>query len=475
MLRRKILDKIYDFYRDNPNRALLITGARQVGKSYIIEQYAKKRFKSFIKIDFIKNPEYKKLFDGALGADELLLRISSVFGKDMVPGKTLIFFDEVQECKEIVTQIKYLVQDGRYTYILSGSLLGVIFNDLLSVPVGYMGILQMFPLDFEEFAWANGVDDKVIDALKYSFDTKTPVDSFIHNRMLELVRLYLIIGGMPASVETFVNSNNLYSVLDVQKNIIELYKKDISKYDKEEKLYLNEIFDLIPSELNSKNKRFILKKLNENAKIKKFNNSFLWLKNAGVALPVYVAEEPQIPLVISKATNLFKLFMGDVGLLASQYADGIQVKILEQKIDINFGAIYENMVAQELSAHGFALYYYNSKKFGELDFLVECDDKVIPIEVKSGKDYYRHKAMNNLIGNKEYGLKAGYVFCNGNIEKKGSVTYLPIYMVMFLKKKELDKNLIYNIDFSDLNSFVTENKEKYGRISYGKSKKTNQL
>ncbi len=236
---------------------------------------------------------------------------------------------------------------------------------------------------------------------------------------------------------------------------------------------LNEIFDLIPSELNSKNKRFILKKLNENAKSKKFNNSFLWLKNAGVALPVYVAEEPQIPLVISRATNLFKLFMSDVGLLASQYADGIQKKIIEHQIDINFGAIYENMVAQELASHCFALYYYNNKKFGELDFLVECDDKVIPVEVKSGKDYYRHKAMNNLIGNKEYSLRDGYVFCNGNTEKKGSVTYLPVYMVMFLKKKELDKDSVYKVDFSDLNKFVSENKDKYGRITYGKSKKTN--
>lgn len=456
MLRRKILEKLDEFYKENPNRVLLVTGARQVGKSYIIEQYAKNRFKSFIRIDFIKNPEYKKLLDGALSADEILLRISSVFGKEMIPGKTLIFFDEVQECREIVTQIKYLVQDGRYTYILSGSLLGVIFTDLLSVPVGYMGIIQMFPLDLEEFVWANGVDDRVVDALKHSFDSKTPVDSFIHERMLELVRLYLIVGGMPAAVETFINSHNLYSVLEVQKDIIELYKKDISKYDKEEKLYLNEIFDLIPSELNEKNKRFILKNLNENAKSKKYNNSFLWLKNAGVALPVYVAEEPQIPLVISKATNKFKLFLGDVGLLASQYAAEIQKKILEKQVDINFGAIYENMVAQELASHGFALYYYNNKKFGELDFLVECDGQVIPIEVKSGKDYYRHKAMNNVLNNKEYALKEGCVFCNGNIEKKGNVTYYPIYMVMFLKKKELDKNAIYNIDFSDLNSFVSD-------------------
>ena len=469
MLRRKILDKIDYFYKNNPARALLITGARQVGKSYIIEQYAKKKFKSFIKIDFIENPEYKKLFDGALGADEILLRISSVFGKDMIPGKTLIFFDEVQECKEIVTQIKYLVQEGSYTYILSGSLLGIVFNDILSVPVGYMGIIQMFPLDLEEFAWANGVDDKVIDTLRQAYDYKTPVDGFIHNRMLELIRLYLMVGGMPAAVETFINSHNLYSVLEVQKDIIELYKKDISKYDKEEKLYLNEIFDLIPSELNEKNKRFILKNLNENAKSKKYYNSFLWLKNAGVALPVYVAEEPKIPLLISKATNKFKLFMGDVGLLASQYASDIQKKILEQQLDINFGAIYENMMAQELTSHGFILYYYNNKRFGELDFLVECNDKVIPIEVKSGKDYYRHKAMNNVLSNKEYTLEDGYVFCNGNIEKKNKVTYLPIYMVMFLKKKELVKDSIYNIDFSDLNSFVTENKEKYGRINYGKS------
>ena len=454
MLRRKITNRIEEFYKSNPNKALMIVGARQVGKSYAIGKFAEAHYESVITIDFIENPEYVSVFENAQGADEILLRLSAVFGDRMIPGKTMIFFDEVQECRELITQIKYLVQEGTYAYILSGSLLGTVFKDIVSAPVGYMDIAAMYPLDFEEFAWANGVGEKVIDSLRSSFEQKTPVDAFIHERMTALFELYLIVGGMPEAVSAYLETKNLRKVADAQNAIIRLYKRDISKYDEKDRLYLNEIFDLIPSELNAKNKRFILKNLNEKARFDKYYNSFLWLKNAGVALSVNVVDEPKVPLLLSKSQNLFKLFSNDVGLLAAQYGNEIQVRILQHETSMNFGSIYENVAAEELAAHGFALYYYNSKKFGELDFVIEEDGKVLPIEIKSGKDYYRHNAMDNVLDVTEYGISEGYVFCNGNVETVGKVTYFPIYMLMFLHKKELPKEILFTSDFSDLNGMV---------------------
>ena len=450
MLQRKIYKRIEAFYKDRPTKALMITGARQVGKSFIVEEFSKAHYESFIKLDFIENPEYISALAGAGNTEEILLRLSALFGDQMIPGKTIIFFDEVQECKELITQIKYLVQEGSYDYILSGSLLGTVFHDIASVPVGYMDIVQMYPLDFEEFALANGVGANVLDALRKSFDTKTPVDSFIHERMTQLFELYLIVGGMPAAVSTYLETKNLRRVADEQNAILGLYRRDISKYDAQDRLYLNDIFDLIPSELNAKNKRFILKNLNEKARFDKFYDSFLWLKNAGVALPVNVVDEPKVPLLLSKSQNLFKLFSNDVGLLAAQYGGEIQIQILQHETTINFGSIYENVAAEELTAHGFALYYYNSKKFGELDFVIEAGGKVLPIEIKSGKDYYRHNAMDNVLKQSDYGIEEGYVFCGGNIEQIDKITYFPIYMLMFLQKKELPESLIYKLDLSGL-------------------------
>ena len=450
MLQRKIYKRIEAFYKTRPGKALMIVGARQVGKSYIVEEFCKDHYESFIKMDFIQNPDYVSAFTGAKSAEEVLLRLSALFGEKMIPGKTMIFFDEVQECRDLITQIKYLVQDGAYDYILSGSLLGTVFRDIVSAPVGYMDIVRMYPLDFEEFAIANGVGANVIEALRGSFETKTPVDAYIHERMMQLFELYLIVGGMPAAVSAYLQTKNLRRVADEQNAIIRLYRHDISKYAEQDRLYLHEIFDLIPSELNAKNKRFILKNLNEKARFDKYYDSFLWLKNAGVALPANVVDEPKVPLLLSKAQNLFKLFSNDAGLLAAQYGGDIQLKILRHETAINFGSIYENVAAEELTAHGYPLYYYNSKKFGELDFVIEEDGKVIPIEIKSGKDYYRHNAMDNVLNQADFGIGEGYVFCGGNIEQAGNIVYFPIYMLMFLQKKELPEELLFETDFSDL-------------------------
>ena len=447
MLNRKIDKYLIEYYQKSGN-ALLITGARQVGKTYSIREFGK-GFKSFIEINFIENPDAVGLFKDAKGSTDILMRLSTITNVPMIKGDTLIFFDEVQECPDIVTAIKFLVDEGSYRYILSGSLLGVELKDIRSVPVGYMGVKEMFPLDFEEFIRCVGINENVIATVKEAWTKRRPVDDFIHNKMMELFRLYLIVGGMPAAVSKYLESNNLQEVLAVQQEIIQLYKKDIAKYDPDNKLYIEEIFNLIPPELNAKNKRFILKRLNENAKYERYENSFLWLKNAGVAIPVYNVEEPKVPLLLARSRNLLKLFLNDIGLLAAQYADGIQVRIIKGDKDINFGSIYENAVAQELVAHGFEPYFYNSKKRGEIDFVIENNGKVLPIEVKSGKDYVYHRALSNIMDCEEYDLPEALVLNNDNLTVEGRITYVPVYMVMFIVKS-VPSVTQYRVDISEL-------------------------
>ena len=449
MIRRKIADRIRAFFRSD-SKALLITGARQVGKTYIIRECGKEAFESFIEINFLEDRAALSLFANARSSEDILLRISALAKRPLIPGKTLIFFDEVQECPEIVTAIKFLVDEGSYRYALSGSLLGVELRDIRSVPVGYMDIWEMYPLDFEEFALACGVSPRVIGALKNAYEDRSLVDETVHEKMMDLFRLYLVVGGMPSVVARYLETNNMQDVTREQQAILTLYRRDIARYDPANKLYLEEIYGLIPSELNAKNKRFILKKLNENFKFSRYQNSFLWLKNAGVALPVFSVAAPVAPLTLNKSANLFKLFLADVGLLAAMYMDGIQLKILNREQDVNFGAVYENAAAQELKAHGWELFYYNSKKHGELDFVVEKGGNVLPIEIKSGKDYSRHAALDNVMNCAEYDISTAYVFHNGNVKTDSAVVYLPMYMLMFLQKARDLAPQIYRPDLEGL-------------------------
>ena len=453
MLYRKIYKKLEDFFSSD-KRALLITGARQTGKTFSIREIGGKCFEHFVEINFLRQRDAVQIVNGAKSVEDLVLKLSLFSKKELHPGKTLIFFDEIQECKEIVTAIKFLVDEGSYRYVLSGSLLGVELNDIRSIPVGYLSEMQMYPLDFEEFAVAVGIPSTVIDRLRVSYESENAVDDFIHNRMSDLVKLYLIVGGMPAAVQVYIDTNNLRSVYNHQRDIINLYKKDISKYQKERKLEILEAYNLIPSELNSKNKRFKFTSIEGTGRFIKYEEAFLWLKDAGVAIPAYNVVEPRVPLLLNKQNNAFKLFLNDIGLLAALYAGDFQKKIMLGEINVNFGAIFENFAAQELYAHGFAtdehnLYYFNSKKQGELDFLVEDCGNSIPIEIKSGKDYERHQALNNVMGNKEYNIEKAYVFSQQNIKVVGNIIYLPIYMLMFFQKTEID-NVIYKIDLSGL-------------------------
>ncbi len=448
-IQRSITNYLEDFYKSEKSKAVLITGGRQIGKSYSIREFGRRCFKSFVEINFLENKDAATAFKTAKDTKDLILRISSLTNVPLIEGDTLVFLDEIQVLPDAITAIKFLVEDGRFKYILSGSLLGVELKGIRSVPVGFMSIKEMYPLSIEEFFKACGVNDNIWEKLENCYKNAIEVDSFIHEKMMALFHLYLIVGGMPEVVSTYLETNDIQRVIEKQKEILTLYKEDISQYDKDSKLYIEDIFDLIPSELNNPNKRFILKKLNENIKFKRYEDSFIWLREAGVAIPVYNIESPTLPLELAKLRNLFKLFSNDVGLLASQYADGIQLKILNGDDSINYGAVYENAVAEELLSHGFKLYYFNSKKQGELDFVIRLNDSILPIEVKSGKYYERHNALKNVLENKEYGIKEAIILTNANVKRKENLLYLPIYMVAFIKEKKLE-HLLYKIDLTDI-------------------------
>lgn len=447
MIKRHIQSKIYKWIQDG-NNALLVTGARQVGKTYVIRNSLKKNNINYMEFNFIEQPELVELFKNSTDTKDFLMRLSLAADKPLSKGM-IIFFDEIQEVKDFITKIKFLVDDGTYKYVLSGSLLGVELNGLKSAPVGYMQILDMYPLDFHEFVDALGVQENIIAILEKCFIERKTVDEFIHKKMLDIFNLYLIVGGMPQAVSIYLETNDLNRVSQVQQDITRLYRFDFSKYEEKYKLKLKEIYDALPGQLDEKNKRFQLNKVGKGISFKKVENDFLWLKDAGVVIPVYNVSEPKLPLMISENRNLFKLFMSDVGLLTNMYSDYVKMAILNHESSINNGALFENVVAQELNTKGFNVYYYNSKKMGELDFVVELDGEVLPLEIKSGKDYKRHSALNNVLSTENYNIKKALVFSQGNVEVKDKRIYLPIYMIMFLKNKKLN-NSVYKIDLNGL-------------------------
>ena len=449
MLFRKITEDIQKWYL-NSSTGLLIDGARQIGKTTIIEDFLSSNNIDFIELNLLENKLALDAFNSSTNEKELMLRISALANKNIVEGKTVIFIDEIQEAKDAITPIKFLVQKAPYKFIFSGSLLGVKMKDVLSVPVGFLTVLPMYPMDFWEFCKAVGVSDKTFSYLNDCFQNKTKVDKIIHRQMMNLFNTYIVVGGMPKAVSDFVKANDMTKVNQVLASIDYGYRQDITKYQKNNKLLIQEIYDLIPSELNSQNKRFILKSLNQKARFYQYETSFTWLKNSGVGLFVHNVDNPVYPLLASKERTLFKLFLCDVGLLTYKLFNGNQTAILNGDSNLNFGAVYEAVVAQELTAHGFDLYYNSDKKRGEIDFLIEKGNDVIPLEVKSGKDYKRHSALSQLMSNQEFDNPLGIVLCNGNIENEDRTLYLPVYMIGFLQNVQNNKPNIVKLDITSL-------------------------
>lgn len=447
MLYRKKLKDIEKWYKES-NKALLIDGARQVGKTKLIEYFLESNNIDYLGIDLIKNEDALEIFNTSKSCDQLLLRLSGISNKRLIPGKTVIYIDEIQQANDAITLLKYCVLDGRYRFIVSGSLLGIKLKDIKSIPVGYMQIINMYPLDFEEFMVANGVTDRIFNYIKDCFINLKTVDTSVHKQLLDLFKTYLIVGGMPEAVQKFIDTKNLGDVKDVHNEIDALYLKDITQYNKKDKLLIDDIYNLIPSELNNQNKRFIIKNLNQKARYSKYESSFVWIKDSGVGLFTYNVDNLKYPLLESKERSMFKLFLCDIGLLCSKlYGENI-ISILNRDVDINYGAVYESVVAQELIAHGYPLYYYNNKKKGEVDFAIEVGTDVVPIEVKSGKDYKRHSALNNILKDNKT-IKYAYIFNNDNfIKKDDKKIYLPIYMIMFINNSALNRDMIYSPDIS---------------------------
>lgn len=441
MLYRKIEQKITNWLLTGEN-ALLIDGARQVGKTYTIRHCLKAADVDYIEINLLENAEALRAISVSESANDLTINLSAATGHKLIKSKTIIFIDEVQELSEIVTKIKFWVDEGSYRYILSGSLLGVELKALRSAPVGYLSELKMFPLDFEEFLIASKVTDNVLEHLKQCFLEETPVGDVVHSKMMQLFQRYLVVGGMPQAVQEYIQTGNISTVSEIQRDIINFYKLDFTKYENNNgRLKLQAIYDAIPSQLLKQNRRFNYTDIKKGLRFERIEDSFIWLYSSGVVLHAFNSSEPKIALKLNEKSSLVKLYYSDVGLLSYACGDAMRRDILYGASGTNLGGIYENAVIQELTSHGLEVYYYNSKKLGELDFVIEYNGSILPVEVKSGKDYYVHSAINNVLNNLDFGIKKAVVFTSYDTSVKNNITYYPIYMTSFFHERD-EKPLI---------------------------------
>lgn len=451
MLYRKAYDRLLNWKNQDKKTALCIQGARQIGKTTVVREFGHNEYKCFIEFNFVLDLDVHKVFDGKLDADTIIEGLSALSRKPMEPGNTLILFDEIQECPNARTAIKFLVEDGRFDYIETGSLLGVKNKRVRSLPVGFEELYTMYPMDFEEFIIANGVQQNTIDALREAYGSQTPVSEVIHDVLKKLFYSYIIVGGMPRVVQTYVQTHDIGRVIKDQNEILDLYRQDISKYaDASDRPKIRAIFDSIPSQLNDKNRRFKVNSLNESARLNRYEESFNWLIDAGVANPCYNIDEPKGALKLNEKRNLFKLYAGDTGLLCALSMDDIQFSILQGELNVNMGSILENVMAQIFTANGFSLHYFDSKKVGELDFVLQEGTAIDLVEIKSGKDYKKHAALDKVLKVEEWKAKRAIVFCSDNVQVEDGILYLPWYMAMFFRLEQISKGLIYKVDLSCL-------------------------
>ena len=439
MLQRKIQSKIVDYLENGSNKILVLDGARQIGKSYIIRHEGQKRFENYIEIDLIEDKRGDRVFEGTRNKEDFYLRLSTIAGDKMKEKEnTLVFLDEIQAYPEMLTLLKFLKQDDRFTYIVSGSQLGIALDQTLSKPGGKIEVVKMYQLDFEEFLWANNVGEEFIYHARECFEKKIALTEALHRRMMELFKLYLLVGGLPDTVNTFLETRNIVRVRAAQAEVYELYKGDASQYDKEHKLKIERIYELVPSYLENKKKRVRFNQIEnkEQARAVQYQDEFEYLVNSGICNEVKAISNPKFPLVESESKNLLKLYYNDVGLLTRILYQYNIAAIMDEQKSINLGTVYELVVCSELSAHGFPLFYYDNKKKGEIEFLVNDYDhlSVVPIEVKSGKDYDLHASMDAFVEAPEYNIQEALVLSNEReVRQQGKVTHLPIYYAMFLR------------------------------------------
>lgn len=433
MLKRKIIKELEDWKVNSSGKALLIKGARQVGKTTIVRQFAKVHYKSFIEINFEQMPLARQAFEGNLDARTILINLSAMGFGPLIPGQTLIFFDEIQSCPNARTAIKFLVEDGQYDYIESGSLLGINYKDVSSYPVGFERELEMFPLDFEEFLWACSISDDVISLLNDCYNSLRAVPDFLHQQIMQRYRQYLVVGGMPEVVATYLNNEDFGNTLANQKDILNGYRNDISKYAGNDKLLVKSVFDAIPGQLSKQDKRFILASIEKNASRRKYGAPTQWLVDAGIAYYSFNVGSFELPFPLHENIRLYKLFFVDSGLMCAMMLDDIQAQVLTGDIYVNEGALTENYVAGELVKHGVALNYYDRKSKHELDFVFQEKGKITVLEVKSGKDYKQHTSLDMAQSLFADSINRRIVMSGNNVEVgEDGVVYLPLYMSMFI-------------------------------------------
>lgn len=455
---KRLIEKDIDYRFKNSKEALLIEGARQVGKTYIIEKKLEEYNVPFLEINLVKQPDILETLKSKETIEEIEEYFSLISKKELIKGKSIIFLDEIQVFEEIITKVKFLVESNKYRYIFSGSLLGITLKNISSIPVGFLKVKRMYPLNFYEFLMALDIKESTLNYLHDCYLNKKKVEETIHNKLISIFYNYLVIGGMPKPVKEFLSSYNLNKLIDEQETVIDGYKLDFTRYEKiDKRLKLISIYENIPSQLNKQNLKFNFTLLNKELKFDRYEESFLWLIDSGVSLTSYIANEIKSPLILSKEKNNFKMFMSDVGLLSFHFSSYTKEIIYNGNLnnDINLGSLFENYVIEELTASSLTPYYYKGKEVGELDFIVELNNKILPIEVKSGKDYKKHSSLTKLLTNYDkYHINEGYVLSTSNLEilNKDNYTiyYLPIYLTMFIKEETYIFKDIKKIDISSL-------------------------
>ena len=456
MLKRKFTSVLEQYLTENTNKILLVNGARQIGKSYLIRYVGKKLYPHFVEINLQKDKEGPAIFSHVHTTQELYMQVSTI-ANEILGNKsdTLIFLDEIQAYPHLLTMLKFLREDGRYHFIASGSQLGIALAETTSVPMGSVAIETMYQLDFEEFLWANGAGQEAIEGMRDLFEQRQPLPEGLHRYILQQVQYYLLVGGLPDAVNHFVESHNMREVRDIHRDIHELYRTDASQYDAERKLMIRRIYDMVPSQLENRKKRIVYQNI-EDKKGKHFadyQDEFEYLIESGITLEVKAVSQPKYPLAESSSKNLLKLYLNDVGLL-TYLLYGLNINaVLQDERSINLGTVYESVVAQELRAHGFKLYYYDNKKKGEVDFLINdySTTQVLPLEIKSGKDYKEHSALSKFLDEKEYNIHQAIVFSNEpRVWQDKGIWYMPIYYIMFLQKSQAEQIILPRLEMPTL-------------------------
>ncbi len=438
MLKRKAYEKLARWKNQENRKTLMVRGARQVGKTYLVREFGKKEYDSFIEINFIKNSELKGIFEGELSADSIYKRMTAMMRDiHLIPGKTLLFFDEIQNCGNARTALKFLTEDGRFDIITSGSLLGLTYaengdpdaEEPLSVPTGYEEFLTLYPMDFEEFLWAEGYTEETIEVFKTSFEEGSPINTVLNSKFEELFREYIVVGGMPEVVADFSKNHDFNRVTTIQEGIVENYRNDISKHAKgAEKQKVRMCYDAIPKQLSKELKKFQYSTVEKGTTVKKYGGSVRWLVDSALVNICYNIHEPFIPLKANAIENQFKLYINDTGLLCAMYGFEVKTAILTNQIKGNAkGGIYESIIANALAAKGYSLYYYKPDDDHEIEFLIEKEGEVIPVEVKAGNS--STVSLNNFV--ERYNPSKAYKFISGNVGKTGRKITLPHYMILF--------------------------------------------